>query len=159
MNGLLQMLLNQEEELQFDRFGHEDALRLGLLILEIAKAEFPKGIAVHIENDKHPLFVHFMEGTNEGNLYWITSKKNVVKRFDHSSFYMGELYKAQGTTFHEATGLPDTDYQGEGGCFPIRVRGVGTIGTVTVTGLTGEQDHYLAVEGIRRLLRQEGEGK
>lgn len=151
MSDLLQELLAQEEELQFEAFGSDDALQLGNLIIAIAK-ELGKGIAVHIENDKHPLYTHYMAGTNERNIYWIRTKSNTVNRFGHSSLYIGETYKAKGTTFKEASGLSLDEYQGEGGCFPIIVKGQGKVATVTVTGLTGEEDHWLAVEGIRRLL-------
>lgn len=152
MNEIMSKLLSQEEELQFAAFTNEDALQLGLLIVEIAKAEFEKGIAVHIENDEHPLFTHYMKGTSQGNIYWIRTKKNVVNHYGNSSLYVGEMFKDKGTTFKESSGLPESDYQGEGGSFPITVRGQGKVGTVTVTGLTGEEDHYLAVEGIRRFL-------
>ena len=47
----------------------------------LARAEAGKPVAVHIEFDAHPLFTHFMDGTDEKNLTWITVKKNVVKRF------------------------------------------------------------------------------
>lgn len=154
MNDRLDVLLAQEEELQFDSFANDDALALGNLIVGIAK-ELGDGIAVHIENDAHPLYTHYMAGTNEGNIYWINTKKNVVNRYGHSSFYIGEKYKAEGTTFKEASGLSTDEYQAEGGCFPIIVKGQGKIGTVTVTGLTGEQDHWYAVEGIRRYLAKE----
>lgn len=151
MSDLLNELLGQEEELQFEAFANDEALTLGSLIVGLAK-ELGKGIAVHIENDAHPLYTHYMAGTNEGNIYWINAKKNVVNRFGHSSLYVGEKYKAEGTTFKEASGLSADEYQAEGGCFPILVKGQGKVGTVTVTGLTGEEDHWFAVEGIRRLL-------
>ncbi|MFC5531208.1 heme-degrading domain-containing protein [Cohnella yongneupensis] len=151
MNELLTTLLEQEENLQFDAFSNDDALQLGNLIVGLAK-ELGKGIAVHIENDAHPLYTHYMAGTNEGNIYWINTKKNVVKHFGHSSLYVGEKYKSEGTTFKESSGLSADEYQGEGGSFPIVVKGQGRIGTVTVTGLTGEEDHWFAAEGIRRLL-------
>lgn len=152
MNEIMQALLSQEEELQFDSFTNEDAFRLGCEIVRIAKEEIGRGIAVHIENDEHPLFTHYMEGTTKENVYWVTAKKNVVNHFGHSSLYVGEMFKAQGTTFKDGSNLPLSDYQGEGGSFPILVRGRGKAGTVTVSGLTGEEDHAAAVEGIRRLL-------
>ncbi|MFC5468950.1 heme-degrading domain-containing protein [Cohnella suwonensis] len=152
MNDTLQELLAQEEELQFDEFTNDEALRLGLAIVAIAKEEIGKGIAVHIENGEHPLFTHYMAGTSKDNIYWVNAKKNVVNRFGHSSLYVGEKHKAEGTTFHEATGLSSEEYQGEGGSFPIIVRGQGIVGTVTVSGLTGEEDHRAAVDGIRKLL-------
>jgi len=62
------------------------------------------------------------------------------------------MYRDQGTTFQRATELSDLEYQAEGGSFPLTLRGQGRIGTVTVSGLTGEEDHALAVEGIKRYL-------
>jgi len=152
MNTILKTLLAQEDELQFNDFSNEDALQLGLLIIKIAQEEIKKGIAIHIEKDEHPLFTHYMEGTSGDNLYWVNAKKNVVKKFGNSSLYIGEMYKDEGTTFHEATKLTDAEYQAEGGSFPLIIHGQGRIGSVTVSGLTGEEDHALAVEGIKRYL-------
>jgi uncharacterized protein (UPF0303 family) len=148
----LTTLLSQEEELVFDGFSPEDALQLGLVIVGIAKDEIKRGIAIHIETDEYPLFTHYMEGTNESNIYWVNAKKNVVKEFGHSSLYMKLHYEEQGTTFFKATGLTDAQYQAEGGSFPLIIKGKGRVGSVTVSGLTGEEDHELAVEGISRYL-------
>lgn len=152
MNAILEKLSLQEETLRFDHFNNEDALKLGLLIVKIAEEEIKKGIAVHIEYDEYPLFTHYMEGTSAGNIYWVNAKKNVVKKYNHSSLYIGEMYKDQGTTFFAATGLSDKEYQAEGGSFPILMKSGDRIGTVTVSGLTGEEDHMVAVEGIGRYL-------
>lgn len=154
MNELMNKLQAQEDELWFPSFTNEDALKLGLLICEIASDELNKGIAVQIENDEHPLFTHFMKGTSKDNVYWINAKKNVVKHFGHSSLYVGEMYRDMGTTFKDGANLPLTDYQGEGGSFPLILSGKGRIGTITVSGLTGEEDHALAVEGIKRFLKK-----
>lgn len=152
MKKTLNELLLQEEKLQFDSFSNEDALQLGLIIVNIAKDEIKKGIAVHIEMDDCTLFTHFMEGTSADNLYWVNAKKNTVKKYGNSSFYIGEMYKEQGTTFHKATKLSDKEYQAEGGSFPLIVCGKGRIGTITVSGLTGEEDHEVATDGIMRFL-------
>ena len=152
MNTTLKALLAQEDELRFENFNNEDALQLGLLITKIAREEIKKGVALHIEYDECPLFTHYMEGTSGNNIYWVNAKKNVVKKFGNSSLYIGEMYKNEGTTFHEATKLPSTEFQAEGGSFPLIIRGQGRIGSVTVSGLTSQEDHELAVEGIKRYL-------
>ncbi|QHT63658.1 heme-degrading domain-containing protein [Paenibacillus lycopersici] len=152
MSDFLQALLAQEEELQFESFTNEDAYELGCIIVKHARDVLGKGIAVHIENDEYPLFTHYMTGTSKDNMYWVNTKKNVVNRYGHSSLYVGEMYKAQGTTFKEGSGLSLDEYQGEGGSFPIIVRGRGKAGTVTVSGLTGEEDHQVAVDGLRTYL-------
>ncbi|HEY5562429.1 MAG TPA: heme-binding protein [Clostridiaceae bacterium] len=152
MNELLTELLAQEEALQFTTFTNEDALSLGLIIINIAKEKIGKGIAVCIVKDSTPLFTHLMEGTTKENIYWLNTKSNVTIKFAHSSLYMGEKYKAEGTTFKEATGLNTDEYQGEGGSFPLIIMGKGAVGSVTVSGLTGEDDHSTAAEGIRNFL-------
>lgn len=152
MEGKINTLLELEEQFQFEEFTSNDALELGLIIINIAKEEIKKGVAIHIEYDDYPLFTHYMEGTSSDNTYWLAAKKNVVKKFEHSSLYMGLLYKSLGTTFHKATELSDAEFQAEGGSFPLFVKGKGRVGSVTVSNLTGEEDHSLAVEGIRRYL-------
>lgn len=153
MNEMMNTLLAQEKELQFASFSNEDALELGNIICKIAKEEIKRGVVVHIENDEHPLFTHYMEGTSKENTYWVNAKKNVVNHFGNSSLYVGEMFRDKGTTFKDGANLPLTEYQGEGGSFPLILSGQGKIGTVTVSGLTGEEDHALAVEGIKRFLQ------
>lgn len=152
MNELMKVLLNQEEELQFTSFTNADALKLGLIMIDFAKENFPKGIAVYIEKDKVPLFTHYMEGTTLDNVYWVNVKKNVVNYFGHSSLYVGEMYKDMGTAFNESTQLSPDEYRAEGGSFPLIVKGSGVVGSITVSGLKGEEDHSVAVEGIKKFL-------
>lgn len=41
-----------------------------------------------------------------------------------------------------------------GGSFPVRVRGAGVIGAITVSGLSSDEDHQLVVDGIRNYLKE-----
>lgn len=154
MSDFCETLLQQEADCHFTSFNADDALALGLILVEIARTEVKKGVAVHIELDEHPLFTHYMEGTSSNNTYWIRAKKNVVKKFGHSSLYMGESHKAQNTNFLDATGLDKEEYQGEGGSFPLILDGKGRVGSITVSGLPGEEDHALVVKGIKRYLEK-----
>lgn len=142
--------LEQEARYQLDSFSASDAFKLGLEACKIAYEELKRPIALHIEYDEYPLFSHFMDGTDAHNVYWVNVKKNTVKKFGHSSLYMGQECLSRGTTFAADTGLPESDYRGEGGSFPLVVRGKGRVGTITVSGLTSAEDHDLAVEALRR---------
>jgi uncharacterized protein (UPF0303 family) len=58
---------------------------------------------------------------------------------------MGLYYKSQDTTIEEKSLLDPREYAPHGGAFPITIRGVGVVGTVTVSGLPQEEDHKLVV--------------
>ncbi|MGN7469886.1 heme-degrading domain-containing protein [Brevibacillus sp. SAFN-007a] len=142
-----------ERDLAFPSFTNEDALRLGLAIIAYAK-EQGTSIAVHIERNRVPLFTHLMDGTSEENVAWLSRKKKVVDHYNRSSLYIETRFAQNGSTHAEASLLPPSEYQAVGGSFPIRIAGVGVVGSVTVAGLTGQLDHEYAVEGIRRFLEK-----
>ncbi len=48
--------------------------------------------------------------------------------------------------------LPVELYAAHGGSFPIRIRDVGVVGAVTVSGLPQAADHALVVEALRTFL-------
>ena len=144
----------EEAELVLDHLTGQDALEIGLVILDLAPTLTPKPVAVHIENDDHPLFTHFMEGTGAGNWDWIGRKNRVVRRFGHSSWGVGLDYREKGLGFQAETGLDPEKFRAEGGAIPLVVRGRGCVGSLTISGLEGTEDHALAVAGLRRWLEQ-----
>lgn len=148
----LDELLALESELVFPSFSGKDALNLGLLFVEMADKRGDGGIGIKIEKNRKVLFSHLMDGTSPENGFWYDRKKNVCDRFWHSSKYVEELFRSQGTTFEESGLLDPRDYQAVGGSFPLIVRGAGVIGSITVCGFTGDEDHAFCVEGIRTYL-------
>lgn len=152
MNETMNQLLKLEEELQFTSFTSEDALNLGLTFIKIAKDLNQGGIGIKIERNRQVLFTHLMDGTMVENAYWYDRKKNVVDRYNHSSMYVEEMYKSMGTTFAESGLLDPQEFQAVGGSFPLIIKNVGVVGSITVCGLTGELDHQICVDGIRQFL-------
>jgi uncharacterized protein (UPF0303 family) len=137
----------------FEGFSSRDALQMGLYIIEQARNRIKRPVAVHIELDSHPLFTHFMDGTSAENLYWVTVKKNVVRKFGISSWAVHLDYRARGEDFATGSGLSPAEYRAEGGSIPLTVAGQGRVGTVTVSGLDGSEDHALALEGMMEIHR------
>ena len=151
MAGLLESLLREEEQIQFAEFSNETAWRIGSRLVEVARQE-SLGVTIDIRRHGQRLFHAALAGTSADNDAWIRRKNRVVNRFGHSSFYMGNLYRSQGSSIEEKALLDPTRYAPHGGAFPIIIRGVGVVGTVTMSGLPQEQDHQLVVRILREFV-------
>lgn len=154
MSEKLKGLLLQEEELQFTRFNADVAWQLGCDFAARAEADH-LSITVDITHGDHQLFHLSRPGTSADNDEWVKRKTRLVYRFGHSSLYMGELLRSKGKKLEEAYLISESEYAPHGGCFPIVIRGSGMIGTVTVSGLTQEDDHQVVVDVLRDYLKRE----
>ena len=154
MDDLLKQLLDEEQELQFTKFNEATAWQVGSQLVEYALS---KGLPVTIDitRGQHQLFHASLRGTSADNDEWVKRKVRLVHRFGHSSFYMGQLLKSKGKRIEEAYLISESEYAAHGGCFPILVKDMGMIGTITVSGLPQEEDHKLVVQAIRNYLAQE----
>ena len=141
----------QERELVFTRFDNDDAWRLGCLLVDLAR-ERDLPVTVDIRRGPQQLFHAARPGTTPDNDSWVERKVRVVERFGASSYLVGLRARRKGITFAAQHDLPLQEYAAHGGCFPVRVRDVGVVGTVTVSGLPQADDHALVVEAIRAFL-------
>lgn len=144
-------LADEEARLCFDGFDNTTAWELGSQLVEAAAtAHLP--IVISIRRGGQRLFHAALPGTTPDNDSWVERKSSVVTRFGHSSLHVGAQARAKGTTFEERTRLPFSEYAAMGGSFPITVRGVGIVGTVTVSGLPDREDHRFLVTELTRFL-------
>lgn len=144
-------LLQEETELQFSSFTSEDALKIGNLLINKAK-KISAIITIDITRHGHQLFHYSFDGTSPDNDEWVKRKIRVVNRFGHSSFFIGQKLKSENTTIEKASLLKESEYGPHGGSFPIIIKNVGPVGTITVSGLAQEEDHKLVIEAIREYL-------
>jgi uncharacterized protein (UPF0303 family) len=149
----LERIALQEQRLQFERFDSTTAWTLGLRLKEAAEAH-SVAVAIDIQLHGQPLFFYAMPGTTPDNVDWIRRKRNVVIRFQRSSYAVGLHLEQQQTTLEDKLGVDTRDYAPHGGCFPLNLLGTGCIGTITVSGLPQRQDHELVVEVLAELLGQ-----
>ena len=154
MDDILQQLLQEEQELQFTCFNEDTAWKLGSQLVKRAQGQgLP--VTIDITRGMHQLFHASLPGTSPDNDEWVKRKVRLVYRFGRSSFYMGQLLKCKGKRIEEVYFVSESEYAPHGGCFPVIVKGMGIVGTVTVSGLPQEQDHKLVVQAIRDYLAQE----
>jgi uncharacterized protein (UPF0303 family) len=149
MKNDLEKVAHQEKLLVFESFDENTAWKLGN-ILRAKAEEDGQSVAIDIRLGEDCLFFTAMKGTTPENADWARRKRNLVNALQRSSYALG-LARKEG----EAVPHDDADHAAHGGCFPIRVAGVGFIGTATVSGLPQREDHILVVEGIADLLNIE----
>jgi uncharacterized protein (UPF0303 family) len=153
MEEILNQLLQQEADLQFNHFNEDTAWALGSQLVEYARAEnLPITIDISRSNGQQ-LFHASRPGTAADNDEWVKRKVRLVNRVGHSSFYIGQMLKSKGKTIEEELLLPESEYAPHGGCFPIIVKNTGIVATLTVSGLPQEEDHKVAVHAIRTYLK------
>lgn len=148
MSGTLEQLLAEEAELQFDHLAHEEVLALGLRLLERARRErLP--VVVDVTLAGLTVLQCALPGSRPDNLDWVRRKKNAVHRFWHSSFYLGRYYATKGTSLTDKPHIDAGDFVDHGGSFPLLLKGLGCVGSLTVSGLAQEEDHALVVSVLR----------
>lgn len=144
---LIEELERQERELVLARFDHEDAWRLGSLLVAMAAG---KPVAIDIRRGAQQLFHAALPGAVADNDRWIERKVRVVERFGASSYLVGRRLAAKGQQLDAGMGVNPADYAAHGGAFPIRIKDVGIVAVVTVSGLPQAEDHALVVEAVTR---------
>lgn len=141
-------LAAEEKELVLPSFTSEDALAIGLAIVRRSQAE-GTAIAVDVGRAGQQLFHWSSDGCAPDHDQWLQRKARIVQRFHCSSAMLGERVAASGLTLEARFGVSFADYAPAGGAFPVRVRGVGVVGWVAVSGLSREEDHAYVVDALR----------
>lgn len=141
----LAKLAEQEERLQMARFGAAEAWALGAGLKALAESR-GQAVTIEIRLARELVFFHAMPGTSASNADWARRKRNACELLGKSSYRIGRELEAGGGSLESKMGLPTRDYASHGGAFPLKLRGSGTVGTVTVSGLPQRDDHALIVE-------------
>jgi uncharacterized protein (UPF0303 family) len=150
-SALIATIEDQQRRLQLHHFDNDDAWLLGCLFVEVAR-ERVLPITIDIRRAGQQLFHAALAGTTPENDSWIERKVRVVNRFHESSYLVGRRLAAGGVDLDRDRGVDPIDYAAHGGAFPITIKGVGVVGTVTVSGLAQSEDHALVVEVLQRFI-------
>lgn len=148
----IEIVKEQEKLLRFERFTREDALRLGLKIVELAKNKYHHGVAVWVIAQGATLFSHMMDGVSLENELWMQRKVNTFHKTGVSTLRtcLAEHYEGLSCApwFDN-----EANYVLCGGCFPIFDKEGGTFGYAVASGLEHHEDHQLLADAMAELLK------
>lgn len=148
----LEAVRAQQETLVFDDFSHETAWELGQLMVKRAKERsLPAGLSITF--NRQSMFYCALPGSAPANEHFIERKDNVVYECRRSSYEM--VLTAELETEHDFLEYWGMDYMNfalAGGSFPVTVRGLGVLGTISCSGLSQEEDHRFVVSVLREYL-------
>jgi len=145
--ALIGSILAEMEELQFRSFSKDDALDLGLRLVELGRQR-SHPIAIDITKGEQVLFHAALEGATPDNERWIRAKQRTAVRYEVPSLLVGLRARAAGRMIEDNAWFDEQEFAAHGGAFPIYVRGTGMVATVTVSGLPQKADHELVVEAL-----------
>ncbi|MCF0115210.1 MAG: heme-binding protein [Erysipelotrichaceae bacterium] len=145
-------VLKLEEELSFESFNHEDAYRVGALVIDRVKRDNLKPVRIRVVLKGDIVFQYLMDG-KAGDM-WLNRKQKTVEAFGHSSYYIACVNKE--TQEYESYRTDDTMVICGGG-FPIIVNHE-IVGSMMVSGLADHEDHQLIVDALRELKEKKHEG-
>lgn len=152
-DDLMKKLEEQEKTLIFDSFTRENAFDLGNTVVKTAKK---KGVGVSVEIIVNGLLIykHSMEGATGRHDIWLKRKANTVNLELKSSLRFGEIMARDGRDINKDLYLSYEEYAIIGGGFPIFIRDVGIVGSISVSGLAHVEDHNLVIESIKEYLNK-----
>lgn len=150
MKTLLERCRYEEEIFVFESFSQSDALELGLVLLKHSK-DFPKPVAVEIVFGGLIVFSHYPDGTNKYNQNWLRRKRNLAEMRQMSTLTAFAMLEDEGKVIEDWT-LNPSDYVACGGCFPIRLRGSGMVGSIGVSGLPHLDDNRVITRALSEYL-------
>jgi len=139
------LVKKQEQDLVLAEFDEKVAFTLGSAIRERALAE-GLSLVVDLRTWDRQLFFSATAGTSADNAEWVRRKINSVRRFQRASYRL--VLERGEAPFPPQSGADPADYVIAGGGFPIRVKGAGIVGCLTISGLPGRSDHGVAVAAL-----------
>ncbi|WP_049822087.1 heme-degrading domain-containing protein [Arthrobacter sp. H41] len=148
LNSLVRRIEAEIAELHFERFSNNNAISLGMLLVELGTTR-ALPIAVDIRQSDHVLFHAALDGATPDNDLWLRAKSRTAARYAIPSLLVGLRARQCGGRAEDNPLFDTAIYAAHGGSFPFYIRGAGPVATVTVSGLPQVQDHNLVVEALR----------
>tara|TARA_B100000378_G_scaffold58072_1_gene42950 strand:+ start:430 stop:897 length:468 start_codon:yes stop_codon:yes gene_type:complete len=153
-NEVEDQVADQEKKLVLARFDETNAWDLGQRLVDRALA-LDAPVVIDIRTPSRTLFHAALPGSAPDNDMWARRKSNVVFHFHRSSYAIELEHRRKGRTIGPELGLNLTDYADHGGSFPVRIRHVGVVAAITVSGLASKDDHGLIVDVLTDFAKED----
>ena len=144
----LDKLLAEDHAFLFDSFDQATAWRVGSAAVDII-TERRLAMAVRILIGEYEVFKATVGGVLQDTDPWLEGKAMTVRRFDQASLLVRLRAEAEPELLE---GLDLDVYRTHGGAVPIRVAGIGTIGSIATSGAPDRTDHAVATEALQRVI-------
>ncbi len=148
----IQIITEQETLLRFESFTNQDALALGLKIIEKSAKYGGKPVGVRVDIDSFTVFYHTMNGTDASNGWWMQKKLNASLKTGKSSL----LNRLEIVTLKNTSSYPwslnEACYALWGGSFPINDKNGVPLGFVMTSGLDHQCDHQILADSLAEIL-------
>jgi len=131
-----------------EKFSNRIGLEMGLAVVNLAK-EQKKNIAVEISRLNHTIFLYLDDSLPMDKHNWLRRKANIAKQFEESSLSVKHDLENGKMTLDKTFGLDENEYLAKGGAIPIFVKNAGMIATITVSGLSDEEDHKIIIDALK----------
>lgn len=151
LKRLQEQIIRQEELLRFEHFSNEEALAIGLKLIEAAKKR-KAVVAIDISINGYQIFRYGFEGTNSHNDKWLKRKINTVNTVHKSTLHVFTLLQEKEQDLYNDWFLDPMEYAAMGGGFPIYIKGTGVVGCICVSGLPHLEDHQIIVDVLSEYL-------
>lgn len=145
---LMDKIQADERKYELEEMNSKLAMQMGLFIVKRVR-EMGKCVSMRITLNHRILFGYSMDDYKPEGDDWMRRKENLVYETNSSSYYWQLWVETSGHDL-DWRGMSYADYAPAGGSFPLRVKGAGVCGAVTITGMAANEDHDLAFEAIER---------
>ena len=142
-----------EEQEKLLRFGYIDLDMIARICRNAARIVRENNAIGYVRAcvNKTLLYAECIPGGSRNNETWARRKANLAEYYWMSSLHATRLMERKGNTL-ETCGLNSTDYALSGGSFPILLESGICIGSITVSGMKGEEDHQIVASAIAKEL-------
>lgn len=146
----LEIVTRQEDILQPAHFDAHDAWQVGLILRELG-LQTGASLGLHISLLGAQVF-HCGVGQPKPNFdRWIARKEKGTLECWKSSMRL-KLEALTGGDLPQDHGFSNAEVGFVGGCFPIRLKTLGVVGAITVSGMRDTVDHQLAVDALAKFM-------